>query len=47
MLQKDVAELKEDKEECEREGEPDGYYSFILGYSNSEILLDVRYEMFG
>ena len=43
MLQKDVAESKKDKEECEREGEPDEFYSFILGYSISKIQLDVRY----
>ena len=43
ILQQDVAESKEDKEECEKEGEPDEYYAFTLGYSISQIQLDVRY----
>lgn len=43
MLQEYVAESKEDKEECEKEGEPDEYYAFTLGYSISQIQLDVRY----
>ena len=43
MFQKLVAESKEDKEECEKEGEPDEYYAFTLGYSISKIQLDVQY----
>lgn len=43
MLQKDVAESKKDKEECERDGDPDVWYTFTLGYAINKILLDVPY----
>lgn len=43
MLQKEVAESKKDKEECERDGDPDEWYAFILGYAINKKLLDAPY----
>ena len=43
MLQEYVAESKEGKEECEKDGDPDEWYAFTLGYVINKILLDVPY----